>query len=178
MNITEFKRKLIANRPLKDSRFEVVILPPQKLAGQWSRDKIETLQAYAKSVNISGRNLLTHDVLLGKSIQVIYGDTYNTMTVSLMLDTQYHAKNLFDDWQNAIIDRKSSVIKAFYKEYVTDIFIHHKDESDEIKQTIRLAEAFPSVVGDISLSKESTNQFTNVEITFSFKNWEIVNERE
>lgn len=176
MDMKEFKSKIKANQPILDNRYEILFTPPPALQSTYSKDNLETISAYGRNLNAFGRNIMTSDVRSGKSFQLPYANQYNTTNFTVMLDKKYVTKNFFDDWQNSIINPTKAVLKSFYKDYVTDIIINHFDETGRISQSVRLVDAFPSIVGDVNLAADGSNNIAVISITISFRYWERLND--
>ena len=174
MNVNEFKNQIKKNPPLLDNRFEVLVVPPPVLQGQYNNEKNSTISYYARTLNLGGRNVITSDVRNGKVLQLPYGNQYNTATLTVMLDKNYTTKEFFDDWQDAILKKDTAILKSFYKDYTANILINHLDESGETSKTIRLVDSFPSVVGDINLASDGVNNITLISITISYRYWETL----
>ena len=85
-------------------------------------------------------------------------------------------KKFFDAWLNYIFNNKSYDM-AYYDNYVTDIDIYHfdrsvKDASDLDKSTyhIKLEEAYPTLVGEVSMNHTAT-EVLKLPITFTYKKY-------
>ena len=176
MNVNEFKNKIKANRPLLDNRYEILFTPPQILQSTYSKENLETISAYGRNLNAFGRNIMTSDVRQGRSFQLPYANQYNTTNFTVMLDKKYVTKNFFDDWQDSIMHPSKPILKSFYKQYVTDVIINHFNEFGEISQSIRLVDAFPSIVGDVNFASDGSNNIAIISITISFRYWERISQ--
>jgi len=104
--------------------------------------------------------------------QVQYGDIQATFIGDKFL----RLRQFFETWQSLIYDNQTGLFN-FYKEYTTplDIFqlgsFEVAEDRDRATYGVRLREAFPSAIGDVTYDSSATNDYVKINVTFSFRDW-------
>jgi len=79
-------------------------------------------------------------------------------------------------WQQQMYNHQTGMFN-FYKEYTASVDIFQLGSFDEANDRdmatygVRLREAFPTIIGDISYDYGSTNQYVKIPITFAYRDW-------
>ena len=129
------------------------------------------------TINIPSRSLTTTEFrTYGLPVKRPYGSVYTESQMEFLCTRTMGEKKFFDAWLNYIFDNKSYDM-AYYDNYVTDIDIYHFDRSatdanDLSKSTyhIKLEEAYPTLVGEISMNHTAT-EVLKLPITFTYKKY-------
>ena len=129
------------------------------------------------TINIPSRSLTTTEFrTYGLPVKRPYGSVYTESQMEFLCTRNMGEKKFFDAWLNYIFNNRSYDI-AYYDKYVTDIDIYHFDRSvsdanDLGKSTyhIKLEEAYPTLVGEISMNHTAT-EILKIPITFTYKKY-------
>ena len=129
------------------------------------------------TINIPSRSLTTTEFrTYGLPVKRPYGSVYTESQMEFLCTRNMGEKKFFDAWLNYIFNNNSYDI-AYYDNYVTDIDIYHFDRSatdanDLSKSTyhIKLEEAYPTLVGEISMNHTAT-EVLKLPITFTYKKY-------
>ena len=103
--------------------------------------------------------------------QVQYGD----VTATFIGDKFLRLRSFFEEWQALIYDNQKGLWN-YYKEYTAPIDVFqlgsYQTENDRDRATygIRMREAFPSSIGEISYESGGTGHVA-VTVTFSYRDW-------
>lgn len=81
-----------------------------------------------------------------------------------------YEKNVIDAWMNLIIN-PNSYENSYYRDYVTDIFLHQLDMQDRPTHTVVIQDAYPMMCNELTLSNKEMNNTHELMTTFSFKRW-------
>ena len=129
------------------------------------------------TINIPSRSLTTTEFrTYGLPVKRPYGSVYTESQMEFLCTRNMGEKKFFDAWLNYIFNNNSYDI-AYYDNYVTDIDIYHfdrsaSDASDLDKSTyhIKLEEAYPTLVGEISMN-HTASEVLKIPITFTYKKY-------
>ena len=129
------------------------------------------------TINIPSRSLTTTEFrTYGLPVKRPYGSVYTESQMEFLCTRNMGEKKFFDAWINYIFNNNSYDI-AYYDNYRTDIDIYHfdrsvKDTSDLDKSTyhIKLEEAYPTLVGEVSMNHTAT-EILKIPITFTYKKY-------
>ena len=141
-------------------------------------DKVTSrLSWLCDTINIPSRSLTTTEFrTYGLPVKRPYGSVYTESQMEFLCTRNMGEKKFFDAWLNYIFNNNSYDM-AYYDNYVTDIDIYHfdrtaKDSSDLHNSTyhIKLIEAYPTLVGEVSLNHTAT-EVLKIPITFTYKKY-------
>ena len=129
------------------------------------------------TINIPSRSLTTTEFrTYGLPVKRPYGSVYTESQMEFLCTREMGEKKFFDAWVNYIFNNRSYDM-AYYDNYVTDIDIYHLDRSmtdltDLTDSTyhIKLIEAYPTLVGEVSLNHTAT-EVLKIPITFTYKKY-------
>ena len=129
------------------------------------------------TINIPSRSLTTTEFrTYGLPVKRPYGSVYTESQMEFLCTRNMGEKKFFDAWLNYIFNNRSYDI-AYYDNYSTDIDIYHFDRSasdandlDKSTYHIKLEEAYPTLVGEISMNHTAT-EVLKLPITFTYKKY-------
>ena len=129
------------------------------------------------TINIPSRSLTTTEFrTYGLPVKRPYGSVYTESQMEFLCTRNMGEKKFFDAWLNYIFNNNSYDM-AYYDNYTTNIEIYHFDRSvstasDLSKSTyhITLEEAYPTLVGEISMNHTAT-EILKIPITFTYKKY-------
>ena len=129
------------------------------------------------TINIPSRSLTTTEFrTYGLPVKRPYGSVYTESQMEFLCTRNMGEKKFFDAWLNYIFNNRTYDM-AYYDNYRTDIDIYHfdrtaTDANDLSKSTyhIKLEEAYPTLVGEISMNHTAT-EVLKIPITFTYKKY-------
>ena len=126
------------------------------------------------TINIPSRSLTTTEFrTYGLPVKRPYGSVYTESQMEFLCTRNMGEKKFFDAWLNYIFNNNSYDI-AYYKNYTTDIDIYHLDRTmttfSESTYHIKLEEAYPTLVGEVSMNHTAT-EILKIPITFTYKKY-------
>ena len=104
--------------------------------------------------------------------QVQYGD----ITATFIGDKFLRLRRFFELWQSMMYNNQTGMWN-FFKEYIgnVDIFqlgqFEALNDRDSATYGVRMREAFPSAIGDITYSSGAQNEYVKITVTFSYRDW-------
>lgn len=99
-------------------------------------------------------------------------DFHNITGMSFLLDQDQQVKSYFTKWMDLIIDKKSYFVNYQSKYIANTIKIHQLDMADNITYTTILYDAYPIEIGSVDATSQSTDQFSRLNVQFTFRTWE------
>ena len=105
-----------------------------------------------------------------------YRMTFTEASMSFIMRDYMNEKKYFDAWQNKIVDQKTGNL-GFFNDYVCDITIQKfsrmaDNTSNRPMYTVKLIDAWPSIVSEVQLSHSGGTEAMKLPVTFQFKKWE------
>ena len=185
-SVETFKAKLeTGGGPAYGDRYHVTMSAPAGVAGEVESYLVtentsaveQRLSWLCDTINIPSRSLTTTEFrTYGLPVKRPYGSVYTESHMEFLCTWNMGEKKFFDAWLNYIFNNNSYDV-AYYDKYVTDIDIYHlprsvSTASDLSKSTyhIKLIEAYPTLVGEISMNHTAT-EILKIPITFTYKKY-------
>ena len=91
----------------------------------------------------------------------------NDVTCSFMLDSTYEDKQKFELWQSYMYDEAYNL--QYPESYYGSVEISQLAVDNQPVYTVKLHDAFPSVVGGVSFTAEAGIQ--SFDVTFNYRTW-------
>lgn len=157
----------------KANRFKIIvggIRTNLNVPGYNSND----LSFLCESVVLPGRNVATSDYIVGRqSLKSPYTFINSEVTATFLMTADFMPRAFFSAWQNAVLN--NSTFQVGYKsDYTTDISIiqtSSQDENDSANFRVKLLKAFPTSIGESTLSNGDT-EAVRMTVTFAYDNFE------
>lgn len=172
LKLEEFKANLQdVTRP---NRFAVQFFPPGSLVGGLQGVTLRNSALYfAKAVNLPGRTITEYEVKhLGLTRKMPGEPTFENLTVTFWSDYGWRVRSALETWMNKIAD-----VQANTREYSQSVFagtakVHQLGRKGESIRTIKLNHVWPTQLGDMDLSHDTTDQAGEFQAIFSYSSWE------
>jgi hypothetical protein len=103
--------------------------------------------------------------------QLPYSTTYPDITFSFVNTIGLKERDYFVAWQEYVIDPSTGLI-GFYDEFKGDIDIYQLDGQGNDAYHIKLYDAYPLDINEVSLGYSMSNDTLISGVTFSYKYWE------
>ena len=185
-SVENFRAKLESGGgPAYGDRYHIAFNPPGAVATEatammqheGTMSVTNRLSWLCDTINIPSRSLTTTEFrTYGLPVKRPYGSVYTESQMEFLCTKNMGEKKFFDAWLNYVFDNNSYDI-AYYDNYVTDIDIYHLDRSasdtsdlDKSTYHIKLIEAYPTLVGEISMNHTAT-EILKLPITFTYKKY-------
>ena len=185
-SVETFKAKLDSGGgPAYGDRYHIAFNPPSAVAAEATAmmqheaasSVTQRLSWLCDTINIPSRSLTTSEFrTYGLPVKRPYGSVYTESQMEFLCTRNMGEKKFFDAWLNYVFDNNTYDV-AYYDNYTTDIDIYHFDRSvstasDLSKSTyhIKLIEAYPTLVGEISMNHTAT-EILKIPITFTYKKY-------
>lgn len=151
------------------NRFELVaFIPPSVAAGVANISS--TLNLSCESAMMPSKRILTMDGIGAKSTyKYPYGYSNGDMTFSFLLDGNYTAKEVFENWVSRIVDNDSKEV-SFHDEIVAGHWEMYQHGMNQQKiYGVKLYNVYPVDISEISFSNAESNavQQINISIVYS-----------
>ena len=151
----------------RPSRFSVMITPP--LSVKSSRD----LNLFCEAAPIPTRKIGTIEYTTFRNpFKIPTGFTYDDITLSFLLTGDYHAKAVFDQWAEQVVDVDSYRVK-YKDDYAGKIQITQLDDALEPIYRVTFNDAFPNTVGELTLNSAAQSEAMKLSVTFSYYDYDI-----
>lgn len=111
----------------------------------------------------------------GKEIPLAGDKTFSDWNVTILNDREFIIRNAFEQWNDLIVGNSlgdSGLEAASLVDYSGTGLVHQIDRNSNILKTYRMLYAWPSEIGQMSLSTDSTNSYGEFDVTFKMVNWE------
>ena len=169
----------------KPNRYEVIIgLPsgavssPDASGKDASATSVRLLDSNAArrisfrcdSIAIPGRNLRTqmNGNIYGPPHEIVQGQTYGEVQATFYLGNDLAERYFFEQWQKVTYNSDTYNIN-YYKEYVGSVDVFQLNEQDERTYGVRLEEAFPKSINEISYGHANTNAINKLTVSFAYR---------
>lgn len=174
---------------MRNNLFRVEIIPPTFMNSTGITN--QTLTFFCEATNLPGVRINTHQVRrygVGPKEHMPMNHAFDSLSLNIIADAQGNMLRFFRDWTRAIIEygnegdpgsvpsetpnRGMTALpyyvnyKQNYESQVTIVVFSPDGQSESFSMS--LLHAFPTDIGDISLSWGSTDQLMTIPVRFSF----------
>jgi hypothetical protein len=166
MSWTEFKSQVKSKGLARSNRYEVII--PRFPASSANGERLLTL--FCDATNLPGMNILTQPQrFYGEAWELPYERSFDPVTLSFYMDSNFEIKEGFDRWQSRIINPTSRSIN-YYNDYVQDIEIRVLNVDDRIPYSLTLYEAYPKTINSIQLDA-AARDVMKLQVVMQYRYW-------
>jgi hypothetical protein len=169
--ISNFKSKLTGGGA-RANLFEVVLTFPD--AAQPDSAVLEKARFLVKGANLPASNVSPIEVPFRGRVLKIAGDrTFDSWTVTVINDTDFAIRSAFERWSNTINRLSDNTGLVNPADYQADAYVYQLDRDGSTLRSYRFYDTFPTQVGQVELSYDSTGiqEFT-VELQVQY--WEAI----
>jgi hypothetical protein len=178
-NIAEFSSKINERGTIQNNKFLVKISKPTGSTDYFSLSpyKEEDLIFRAASIEIPGvlfESTNSHRYGIGPQQKTPRNPNFNDISISFIEDERNAIWKFFSSWINQIFnfDSDRMYVARYKSEYISPNFEIEVSNNKGIPvNSIILTEAFPSSLGNVSLSWNDKNNLMMVKVGFSFTDW-------
>ena len=159
----------------RNNRFEVFINPPLGLNASPIMKMLnidtERISFMCDQSAFPGKSITTKEVLHhGPLRKSPYGQVFADATFTFRVGADMYEKIFFEEWQNLIVDPATFQF-SYYNQYTTDIEVKQLTIDDRVVHVVKLYEAWPMAVPELSLDHSSENTTHKLNITFAYRRW-------
>lgn len=161
----------------RTNKYSVIITAPSGIPSLNDQGALRRLEYMCESVSLPTKSLATVEKNIHGPVYALpYRMTFTEASMSFYLTDQMPEKKYFDYWQSRIVDPKSGNM-MYYEDYTTDIIINKfpneaTSTNDAPSYSIKLLNAWPSIVAEIGLSHSGGGEIAKLPVTFQYRKWE------
>ena len=168
-NINQFYSSINKNGISRSDLFEIFFPGPSQG---------DDLRFRARSVNLPGRSVNILEYFeLGPEYKLGSFPNYTDVSIEFLCSEDLSEREYFLIWQDKIVGnhRRTNfggfLQSEYYKDYVQNIDINIYNEVGTKTKTVKLLEAFPTTIGDISYDW-GNSEYATVDVTFAYRYYE------
>ena len=134
----------------------------------------QSINLYCESASIAGRSLLsTVDRQYGRNKEVVYNaPTYPPITLSFYCSEGLKEKQLFDRWNEYIVNSANGYDVAYYKDYTRMMAVKTLDRTGKISHVMTYHESYPKTISAVELNHNTTNATARLTVEMQYSYWE------
>jgi hypothetical protein len=135
------------------------------------KNKHEPNSLDVEAFNFPSRSVMTHDYsTYGPMIKIPYSVLYNDITMTIRITEDHWDKDMIAQWMHfGLIDENYDARFAF--DAVSDIIIEQLDLQGGTGASTTLHNAFPTLMTEIPIDMNGTDQIEKLNVTFNFSHW-------
>ena len=189
--LSQFKAKL-AGGAARATLFEVSIPTfPSSIQGAWGPgDDAEKgiFKFLCKSATLPASNVGSIDIPFRGRILKVAGDrTFDDWTVSVINDEDFKLRTAFEQWANVMSKLDDATGVSNPSSYMTDAYVQqlgrgatvageaNAGADSAILRTYKFYDIFPTTIGEIALSYDSSDETEQFDVTFKVQYYTIGN---
>lgn len=168
-NIADFKAQLIGGGA-RPNQFRVELaFPSYVTAGVVAGQRAQFL---CKAAQLPAATIEDIPVQYrGRAVHFAGERTFAPWTVTVINDTTFNIRNAFEIWSNGIQNLTTSNGRTNPRDYQVDLNVHQLDRNGAIIKSYRFVDAYPTNIGAIGLSFDTTNAIEEFEVEFTYNYW-------
>ena len=144
---------------------------------QYERDLAPMITLMCTNITMPGRTFNTSPYrIAGAPYKYPTQVQYSDVTATFIGDKFLRLRQFFEVWQSTMYDNVNGMFN-FYDNYISnlDIFqlgqFEDLNDRDSVTYGVRMRECFPSAIGEIQYDSGSQNQYVQINVTFSYRDW-------
>ena len=145
----------------RQNRFTVSISSPAD--GDTNLTELFCEQSVLPGMSFASQPVRTY----GEQREVVYDRTFESVTLTFLVDRQYKVKEYFDKWMDKVVDPNTRLV-GFYDEYVKDMTIVTQDTKDNDTYYVLLREVYPKSISAVTLDHNSKD-VVKIQVTFNYR---------
>ena len=188
--ITDFKSKL-AGGGARSNLFEVELSFPSAVSVDGLNDILNKARFLVKAANLPASNVAPIEVPFRGRVLKVAGDrTFDTWSVTIINDENFKLRNAFETWMDAMSRTSTNVGATNPSSYMATAYVHQLGrganaginaqkstdvgDGSNIKplKSYKFVDIFPTEVGSIELSYDSSDSIEEFQVTFQVQHWE------
>jgi len=174
--IDQLRSELGRNGTPQLNRFQANINPPAIL-GEGAQT-LRQMMIRTHSILLPGNTLdtATDSNIYGPDRAIVSGISFaDSVQVKFYMDEKFDIRKYFQQWQKLMYNEGTWNLK-YYSEYIgtLDIFVLNRDFRPTAGY--RIWEAYPSTIGGIEFSMESSDIIKDFSVDFNFRYWSDISE--
>jgi hypothetical protein len=173
-NIAEFSSKINDRGTIQNNKFLIKISFPAILVNVYNEEDLVFRAASIEIPGVSFENTTSYRYGVGPQQKTPRNPNFNDISISFIEDERNAIWKFFSRWINEIFnfDADSKYVARYKSEYISPNFEIEIYNNKGLKVTrVILTEAFPSSLGNVSLSWNDKNNHMMVKVGFSFTDW-------
>lgn len=156
----------------RPNRYRVIITYPTAVGTPNVRDEILCRAAGMPSSNIG----MIPVPYKGRTIPVPGDRVFEDWTATFFNDVSMSHRNTFERWSNLIMSHEGNIQETnSYKDLLATIDVSQLDRKDNVVKTVRLLNAFPTMVTQIDLAYDANDIPSEFSVSFAYSHWEDAN---
>lgn len=168
-NIADFKAQLVGGGARPNQFRAELAFPSYVTAGIIAGTRAQFL---CKSAQLPAATIEDIPVQYrGRAVHFAGERTFAPWTVSIINDTTFNIRNAFEQWSNGIQNLTTSNGRTNARDYQVDLNVHQLDRNGAIIKTYKFVDAYPTNIGAIALSFDTTNAIEEFEVEFTYNFW-------
>ena len=108
----------------------------------------------------------------GRKLKIAGNRTFDEWTIKIINDVPMKLRDAFERWMNGINQHQSNVGRARPTDYMVDWIVSQLDKSGNIVKSYIFRGVFPTSVGAIDLSYDTTDEIETFDVVVSYQYWE------
>ena len=159
------------NKFLVEITFPTAVIVGTELRDQGVDERVVPL--YCESASVAGRNLNSVvEIQYGRRREMVYNaPTYTPVTLSFYCSEKLREKQLFDRWNEFIVNSQNGYDVAYYKEYIGEMKVKTLDRTGEISNTMHYKECYPKTISAVELNHNTTNATARLTVEMQYSYW-------
>jgi len=98
---------------------------------------------------------------------------YTEASLGFYSDSEFNIRNYFDAWIHNTFDQETKNFE-YYENYTSYIVIMQYDNAGKIVHGVKLLEAYPTTLSEITLGYDQVDTIETFGVTFTYRNWEKI----
>ncbi len=115
-----------------------------------------------------GSNIDTTPLLTGGFKRHLpYAETHDVADFTFLCTSGMLEKHVFMLWKSLVLNKNTHKV-GFYDDYITDLTIHQLDSRNEVKYSMQLIEAYPTIQTPIALDRTADKDVNQLSVSFQY----------
>lgn len=166
LNIEKFKAKLEGGGA-RPNLFKVLVNFPNYAGGD---TELTSFMCEAASIPGSQIGEILHP-WRGRQIPIAGDRTFEPWEITVTNDTNFDVHDAFVNWMNGINGLESNLGFTRPADYEADCSVQQLDRDGSVLKTYQMLCTWPTTIGQIELSNESTDTIEKFPVTFRYLTW-------
>ena len=111
---------------------------------------------------------------MGRQIKVPGDKTWDDWNVTVMLDTDFATRDVFETWHDLLLGFRSNVASSGFanpSNAFATATVYALDRYDQIVKTYEIEGMWPTSIGEVTLGYDQNDQIAEMPVTFAVNGW-------
>lgn len=107
----------------------------------------------------------------GREVNFAGERTFAPWSIAVYNDTTFTIRNALERWSDGVMNNAQTNGRTNPRDYQVDLLVHQLDRNGATVKTYKFVDAYPTVIGPITVDYDVNNQIEMFDVEFTYNFW-------